>query len=93
MKSDREARERIEISHTSVAISSRESCPTNTLSGRCSMSNPLIESLARKLYEARHSPPQHPTWDELQSQKTYKLKKYRQLAEVAIAFLQGVAQP
>lgn len=47
----------------------------------------LIYALARKLYEARHPSPEFPTWDELQTVKTYKITKYRQLAEVAVDFL------
>lgn len=45
------------------------------------------EALACKLYEARHPSPEFPTWKELHRIKTYKLVKYRQLAEVAITFL------
>ncbi len=47
----------------------------------------LINALAQKLYEARHPPADFPSWDQLQTVKTYKIRKYRQLAEVAIDFL------
>ena len=53
----------------------------------------LIEALAQKLYEARHTSPEFPTWQELQTVKTYKPGKYRQLASVAVDFLNTHLQP
>lgn len=50
----------------------------------------LIDGLARKLYEARHPSPEFPSWEDLQSVKTYKITKYKQLAAVAVDFISAL---
>lgn len=47
-------------------------------------SDELKEILAERLYLTRHPQPEFPSWQELHSVKTYKLRKYRELAQTCI---------
>ncbi len=43
-----------------------------------------IESLAKKIYLARHSHPKNLQWEDMEVVKSYKRTKYRQLAAAAL---------
>ena len=49
----------------------------------------LKERMARKMYECRHPSHLFPSWEDLLTVKTYKPRKYRELAGAALAALRA----